>query len=270
MVAKLMLSAARSSTGAILRCNLAAGLLRLLPRAVLGIVLGLLLRLLMVAPSDASHPSGFVDLNGDTIGEHLHLRSLTNYDREDYCVRMDDPTGSQQDAENKVSGTLSASQGWNAIGQWRVDFVPYQPLECNEFDPNWNDIELRFFVTPAGCGSGASCVSSIDQQQFNPLTGHPEFRIMEVTISRTHLERACSPTSTNCWRHVISHEVGHTLGLANPGGCAGPASVMHNKAHGCATDELWPTTADKESVVSLMPIAGGGGGGGGGTKATYF
>lgn len=270
MVAKLMVSAARSSTGAILRCDLGAGLVRLLPRAVLGIVLGLLLRLLMVGPSDASHPAGFIDHDGDTVFTHLHLRSLTNYEREDYCVRMDDPEGSQQEAENKVSGTLSASQGWNAIGQWRVDFVPFQPLECNELDPNWNDIESRFFVTLAGCGFGASCVSAVEQADDNPSTGHEEFRTMEVTISRTHLERACSPTSTNCWRHVISHEVGHTLGLGDPGGCAGPASVMHNKAHGCATDELWPTTADKESVVSLMPTAGSGGGGGGGTKAMFF
>ncbi len=251
----VLAAAVRSLTGATLLWGLSSGLISLLPKVAFGVALGLLLRLLIVAPSEASHPAGFFE------GTHEHLLTMTNYEREDYCVKADEalPPASQQDAVDKISGTLSPIQGWNGIAQWRLDFI-LEPLECNVFLPNWNDIELRFFVTPQGCGLGASCRSALLSPDHNPLTGHEEFRIMEVTISSIHLNRECSPSSTNCWRHVISHEVGHTLGLADPGGCAGSASVMHDMSYGCTTDELWPTSADMRTVESLIPVRGVGGG----------
>ena len=52
------------------------------------------------------------------------------------------------------------------------------------------------------------------------------------------------------YRHAINHEIGHLLGLTDPGSC-NQTSVMHSVYYGCSVDYTWPTSGDRTKVTNI-------------------
>src|SRR2546422_8257989 len=70
-------------------------------KVLFGLFVGLLLRSIFAAESFASHPH-FVD----SANRHLHLKTMTNFDNDDFCVDVTASSMSYADAYSKVAGTL--------------------------------------------------------------------------------------------------------------------------------------------------------------------
>lgn len=222
-------------------------------RLVAGVLAGVVARLTLDAPeSKANHPIGV-----DQEGVHRHLLTITDpVEPEDYCVATRDPFRVSTEAMvRKMSFTLEDVLGWQAVGGGFVDF------RMSEFDcapasgpVEWESyIEVRYFAS-YDCGIGIGCVDEWGNPQLNPSNGHPEYRQAEVDMDPVALARECFPTpppGQPCYTHLINHETGHVMGLADAPPCE-PPSVMHNTGHGCEVDLLWPTEDDLNSVDLII------------------
>jgi hypothetical protein len=231
-------------------------MIRVIRTAVLGALCGILLRLLMLSGSEANHPSGWVDTDGDGILEHKHLLSITNYLPERYCVYKSAGNLSELAYYQRVRTSLELGPSethWNRlgnIGQLTVDISGSRTgLVCPDYNI-WVSI-----TNNAPCTGDASC-ARLHSWANNTTTGHREATGARVYLRPWHIE------DDGFYRHVVSHEFGHVFGLADGGGPC-PESVMHDKYYGCSVNLHYPSDLDRASVYGLIPKAHGGGGGGG-------
>jgi hypothetical protein len=249
-------------------------MIRVIRTAVLGALLGALVRFLMTSGSDASHPFGWVDDDNDgTADEHKHLLSITNYLPERYCVYKTAGNLTVDAYWHRIRDALElgdSSKQWNrlgSLGQLTVDISGGPSGSC----PAGANISVLITGGPPFCEPG--CANHYSYTN-NTTTGHREPSKANVMLDWRTMEG-----SILWYRHVISHEFGHVFGLCHGGptaptpavpGCGGPQyticvpfSVMHD--YGCPANGAleYPTDFDRASVYGLIPSATGGGGGGG-------
>jgi hypothetical protein len=184
---------------------------------------------------------------------------------ERFCAGIDGASMSQAEALDLISYTLyvdNPSQDWDGIGSGRVFFLP-RAASCGQLFYG-TQVDIKFWVKDSVdevCGGSYSGCAQRSNPQWDPLANHDEYRDARVYLERDSLQGGDRS-------HLISHEVGHVLGLRdggpsapNPGPYPGAEclqSVMHS--YGC-TDYDWPTFFDRLSVELLMPSGGSGGGG---------
>jgi hypothetical protein len=176
------------------------------------------------------------------------------------------------EARQIVKDVLEDSQGWDGL-QW-IDFRGY--VNWSECIPMaLNDVEfagLRVFTkvtddVTAICGQNTAGCARLHFPYPDPSSGHPEdeFLAGEIYIGTEYLQS--DPA------HIVNHEVGHVLGLADGGptrptpypstlnnetpGACNTGSVMHS--YGCSNED-WPSDNDKEAVEALVAPQGGGSG----------
>ena len=111
-------------------------------RVLIGLAAGLLLRAIMAADSFASHRNPVVS------GVHSHLKSMTGFTTENYCVDVGfAPPMAHADALARVAGPLrldDPSNDWNGLKGGRVAFGQREN-QCSQ-PPGSAGIELRYFV----------------------------------------------------------------------------------------------------------------------------
>jgi hypothetical protein len=229
-------------------------------KIALGIVVGVTLRLVGNADSHANHPLGFTPEN-----IHDHLLSMTSSEPETYCIYVtsDAVHVTQLEAEAKIGAILSDDAGWRRVREdgTLVDFESVGA--CHDIQPDIR-LELRFWVTASGCGgpNSISCVLDRYFDEVNVITGHREYRSMDVYVNNLHIDQDfCSVTeNVFCSYHTINHETGHVLGLADAPPCTPAESIMHNIGHYCTYNWTIPDVTDIGSVELMIPASGGGGG----------
>jgi hypothetical protein len=248
-------------------------------RITIGVCLGLIVRFFWPSDSDASHSFPFnpVDADGDTVVDdppHQHLLSITSLQPEVFCTISYTTQITSSQMLSMLTNTLiyaNPAEGWNGIGEGRVSFVP-TALACG----HGVDQRIDYSAQSAGC-DGTSCLAALLAPKPNPLTSHKEYERASIVFYPPHLLG-----STNERHRIINHETGHALGLCDGGrtapdpqfGCESNPyhdkctdSVMHS--YGCPT-VVWPSSSDRHSVISLMPVGSGSGGGGGGGRGCPF
>ena len=78
--------------------------------------------------------------------------------------------------------------------------------------------------------------------------------MIDFEFARIYLPSSrLNSSDPNVYRHLINHEVGHTLGLDDGGPRSRPAttctdSIMHSVAYGCSVSRPWPSDPDRLSV----------------------
>jgi len=230
-----------------------------LARAGIGVMLGILLRLLSVSQLESSHPFPVEN------GQHKHLLSMTNHDPELICADVTDGTMPQPDAFNRIWNTLTQAnqaEGWHGLGGARVGFSA-DARPCSQIG---SGPKIRYFVDIDGTGDlqFPNRADNFDRW-FNGLTDHDEYRYWIVTLRAADLQLDPEDGGIYTYRYLVNHETGHVLGLQD-GGAPCPESIMHDTFRGCSVNRDWPSVSDRMSVQAMIP-SGFGSGGGGGAKA---
>jgi len=247
---------------------------RSLLAAVAGVIISVALRAAIHNQSEAIHPSGWDDYDENgTVDSHHHLSTMTGVDAEDYCVGDTASFLATDVVQDKVVRVVHHAAGWEKVGyeiRFRPQaFGPEVQLDCALEAP---DIEMKIWARdPAESECPTfydSCVWNWREPDYNPLSGHNEYRKVNVQLLADDIADECDPYNPVhfCDTHVINHELGHVFGLADgeAGDCA-PLSIMHNAGHGCPTNQWWPTydpvaVDDVESVRAMIPSHAAGGG----------
>jgi hypothetical protein len=179
--------------------------------------------------ADASHPSGLATAS---------QRSASV--AEEHCVGLDpNVTTSLSTIQQAMVSALG--DNWDYTGNNKVSFA-FLSTDCNYLGTDLLTTEIRVWVKPdwnSVCGTGFNCVVHWSYQYTVSGTGF--YAAANVYMREEH--------STNY--HIINHEHGHTLGLADPGSCAGYYSVMHDYYYCGATDYTYPQEADRAAVDTI-------------------
>ena len=236
------------------RGKLAAWVLRVL----IGLAVGLLVRAFMAAESFASHRYPVVS------GFHNHLKSMTGFDTENYCVDVGSSSMQHADALSRVAGALrldNPSNDWNGLKGGRVAFGQ-RDNQCSQ-PPGSVGIELRYYVqnstvcTYQGQPRPQNSCAIADGDVWNNVTGHTEFELFLILLHTPDLQ------DNSFYYHLVNHETGHALGLqdggtietADPGPIPCQDSIMHNVYHGCSVNYDYPTFFDKVAVSEMIPVS---------------
>ena len=229
-------------------------------RVLIGLAAGLLLRAFMAADSFASHRNPVVS------GVHSHLKSMTGFTTENYCVDVGfAPPMAHADALARVAGPLrldDPSNDWNGLKGGRVAFGQREN-QCSQ-PPGSAGIELKYFVqNSTSCSFRAeprpqsSCPIGDGEPRFNNVTGHREFDSFTILLFAPDLQ------NNGFYHHLVNHETGHALGLqdggtietADPGPIPCQDSIMHDMYHGCTVNYDYPTASDRVAVSEMIPVA---------------
>ena len=225
-------------------------------RVLIGMAVGLLLRAFMATESFASHP-----WRPDALQNHSHLKSMTNFATENYCVDVGfAPPMQHADALARVAGPLrldDPSNDWNGLKGGRVTFGQ-RDWQCSQ-PPGSAGIELKYYVeNSTACSSGpqVSCALKDGEGRWNIVTGHNEYESFSIFLYATDLQ------NNGFYHHLVNHETGHALGLKDGGPNApdpGPIpcepSIMHDYHYGCSVNYDYPTFSDKVAVEEMIPVA---------------
>ncbi len=211
-----------------------------------------------------------------TAGDHpwdQHVKSINTFEPETYCVTRNEAGGDfdWNDAFVAILGTLQTDNpaaDWNFLGAGET--IPVKNLQlyfnpignCDDLSPTAkNIVRLQYEVkenTQSVCGTpepgsgidGFSCVEGQETSSVD-LHGHTVYAKYVLTIKRTHISG-----TVEFRHHLLNHETGHVLGLADPPPCE-PDSVMHEETYyDCSEDWEWPTANDFDSVLSLIDDTG--------------
>ena len=217
-------------------------------RIFLGLAVGLLLRSILAAQSFASHPYPLVG------GYHRHLKSMTGFENEVFCVNVTDAPGTDYvAARSRIAHTLyidEPTKDWSGLKGNRIQFLETSE-QCSQL-PGISTVQLRFFIMNQLSAPG---IAEPVGRVFNVRTGHTEaekfyidFRTQEFQDDQVYPHN-----------HLINHETGHAFGLDDGGPGAprpGPVpcqlSVMHD--YGCPFED-WPTLFDRTTVSEMIPVA---------------
>lgn len=212
--------------------------------------------------AEFSHPKG---------PNHDHIFHM-NYDGEfeSWCLWALDDSISQHDARQLVYQSLEGGAPPPGVPRWQdaqgIEFTG-NSTPCNQDPDNpggahrwalyfYTDDHIEpLFPSGSPCADDAAGCAVLGGNYYGSAPDHPE---PERKFGKIYLETDYlleRPT------YLVSHEVGHALGLddGEPNDC--PPSIMHYD--GCTRPD-WPTAQDIVSVQSLQPIALGGSSGGGG------
>jgi hypothetical protein len=197
--------------------------------------------LLLFHPNtSAYHPTIY-----GSYGYHLNsIHSVSAY--EDFCVWVRDGSIAHSEALGRIRKTLyldNPSEDWDGLANNHVYFWPwYDP--CPSYPSHQRIlIELEYWVESGGC-DGVSCAWKYgDPMQ---ASGHYDYPYYYVLFKTTHLSG-----SVALYHHVVNHETGHVLGLADGNGTC-PDSVMHSRYYACSIDREWPSFYDRYSVETLV------------------
>jgi len=180
---------------------------------------------------------------------YLHLAYMHDTNAEDFCALIEDGSIGLNTAATRIRATLhqdDASHDWDGLAVNKVFFIAVSlTIPCNQL-ANRANIQIEYWVHSSGCG-GVSC------QWFTSPTishnGRQDYLYAYVRFKTSHISG-----STFLYHHVINHETGHILGLADPpyGDCK--VSVMHSAHYGC-TDREWPQSGDRVLVTDIANYA---------------
>lgn len=203
--------------------------------------------------AQASHPSA----------TQLHVDSMhyANFN-EDMCIRMEYSSMTFNTARDRMVQTLYLdfpSGDWDDLNGGRIYFIVLTE-DCAWLEQYQNATyqatELEYTIisdtTAASlCGNApdgriASCASSGQQLWYG---SHWDYQYYYINMQGSRLNG-----SQATYRHVINHETGHVLGLADPGGCTGYTSVMHSTRYFCSVDLSWPTVYDRNTAISVSNL----------------
>lgn len=179
--------------------------------------------------AEADHPTG------------IHLRSMHSSNvNEDECTLIEDGSMAWSTARDRIRYTLwidNPSEDWDGLAGNKVYFIE-GAYPCNQ-DPNRSAFELEYWVHSSGCG-GTSC--QWFSNYWGSHGGYNDYNYGYVRFKTSHING-----STSLYHHVISHETGHHLGLADGDGSC-PGSIMHSAYYGCSNLE-WPSSGDRDQVT---------------------
>lgn len=191
---------------------------------------------------------------------HVHMNSLhSSLNHEDVCVRVNGGSISFATARDRIKNTLyidNTAEDWDDLAGRRVYFI-VNPTTCAQLNPTvYNNTEVEYIVLSEAqaeqqCGTiGGQPVSCAALGYQMQSAGHWDYRYGYAWLQASRL--SATPLT---YHHLVNHETGHMLGLADPG--AGDPhyhclySVMHSIAYGCGTSHEWPTYSDRASVESI-------------------
>lgn len=184
------------------------------------------------------------------------IRSLAQ--TEQYCVEDRYTSASYEYVLHEVRNTLiveNTSYNWDMKRGGKTDFrtvwVPCRQLNSGT-TPTRNDVEIEYHVedtvvtAPSWCG-GTSCAAPAGPSWSGPL-GRVEYTWYNVWLRGTLIKQG-----GDVRRHVVNHETGHVLGLADGTGSC-PYSIMHPSYYGCPGNgnPPWPTGLDHDTVNRLI------------------
>jgi hypothetical protein len=183
------------------------------------------------------------------------------------CVDEDSPSITFSTALDRVRNTLryeNPSSDWHALapdsGSYRIYFE-FHANECStltasELSPMRGRVYVKDNTSPTSiCGASVSCT-----RQYTALYthgGYTDYAYGNIFIKTSHLNDTSLPQT---YRHTISHEFGHLLGLQdgnlpNSSYCNAPYnqnSIMH-PAYYCPSNTTleWPSSLDRSAVASI-------------------
>ena len=176
-------------------------------------------------------------------GVNAHLSSMHSSDNETFCGR---------------------DYVWFAYDQWvyaRVYDAIFKPF------PTWHNSHFGaiYFEGRGSCGSQLVKIyftmdSYSEQVNWTELIwfNGSDYNGANVHVRYTPSMEQNYPSSPTCNApcHMVQHELGHVLGLADgscPWGTEQDNSIMHTKYYGAScTDEEGPTMADLDSLAPIV------------------
>lgn len=183
----------------------------------------------------------------------LHSVSTVEYGCTESHVQ--DTTLSERTFRTQVRATIrydEPTKDWHdtAGGRLRFNFYDKRCVDMSSAEITQHKVEYHAGTTDyveskcpgtpgdRACASGVDCVTDAD--------GHLNCGVYRSFIPYTRLT-----STTVARRHVISHETGHFVGLADPGPCK-DNSVMHS-AYYCTgnANRQFPQPADKATENSI-------------------
>lgn len=213
---------------------------------LLAVLVGLPMGFGAIAPVGADHSSGFYLASMRSIGQ-----------TEQFCVEDINTSLSYDYVFNEVRNTLLVENpdfNWDLKRSGSTDFRTVYTA-CRNLNgsttPTRNEVEIEYYVedtvitAPAACG-GTSCAAPAGATWSGPY-GRVEYQWYYVWL-KGNLIGAGGDTQ----RHVVNHETGHVLGLADGDGSC-PSSIMHPGYYGCpGGNPAWPTAGNHATVNRLI------------------
>lgn len=171
------------------------------------------------------------------------MRSVS--DAENFCAGIQ-----SQDVTltlNQINGRLATALWGNTTGDWHglassKVYFGSNTTDCNFLGFDLLNQEIRYWVNlewASPCGTtGINC--EFMWGTYQTINGTHYYQGGNIYIREAAL-----------YNHVINHETGHALGLADPGSCTND-SVMHESYYcGGNTNYAYPTTSDQSSVSTI-------------------
>lgn len=201
--------------------------------------------------------------NYNIAGHVASLRSIPWH--ETYCVEDLNTTLDFNTALNRVRDTLIVNRtdvNWDlkqgGYTDFRTTWVPCRNLNSGT-TPRRTDVEIEYHVidtiTSPGWCEGTSCAWGWGVT-WNGPHGRTEWQYWKVQLRGQLIKNGGSSTT-----HVVNHETGHVLGLADGGPTSKswdtscPSSIMHPQYYGCSVTLDWPNLSTDHISVNQI-IAG--------------
>lgn len=160
---------------------------------------------------------------------------------EEYCIGINSTAVTHQLSQilNAFMGALGSN--WDYTSPIKVQFGPYS-TDCNLMVFTLPYIEVRAWVKPEWNSLCGGAYNGVFKWGTSFRSGSTYFyEGANIYMRDEH--------STNY--HVINHEMGHVLGLDDPGACAGYVSVMHDSFYCGLTNYSYPTDSDAATVADI-------------------
>lgn len=215
--------------------------------ALLAVLAWLPMGFAAVGTVSANHPTGFYLASMRSIGQ-----------TEQYCVEDINTYLAYDYVLNEVRNTLvveNTAYNWDLKRSGATDFrTVYTACRNlnNSTSPTRNEVEIEYNVedtvvtAPASCG-GTSCAAPAGATWYGPY-GRIEYQWYNVWLKGNLIA-----SGGDTRRHVVNHETGHVLGLAD-GDDSCPYSIMHPSYYGCPGNgnPAWPSDGDHATVNRLI------------------
>jgi hypothetical protein len=216
----------------------------------IGLSLAIVVANVNVTPAKASHATW----DWRHLG-HVH----TSFDDEDYCAETSRTTRSFSNLISNINHALyidpPSDQKWDATsfddvnGGWRIWLVPHQSAPCQNLSPSERGpIEIEYTLADDNsyvCQT-TKCNISIASTQYIDQMGHSAAQFYYVYL---YAPRVNGEEIPGYYNHMVNHETGHTLGLADGDGTC-PDSIMHSSTYGCLSDRTYPSAGDKAGAAN--------------------
>lgn len=209
--------------------------------------------------ADAHHKSGF------------YLGSITSIGQtEQFCVEASRTSLSWETARDRVRTTLIEERtdvNWDMKLGGFTDFRTVWTAPCynlsSSTSPTRSEVEIEYYVEDAGQETSpswcenTSCAAP-DGNYWEDSAGRTGYTWYYVWL-RGELIKGDDRGAPGDRQHVVNHETGHVLGLADGGPTSGswddscPGSVMHTGYYGCGETLIWPSLyTDHPSVNDII------------------